>query len=115
MPVITILLDDQVHRRLKLRAAGANLSMSAFLRPLIEDAAFPGGRYVYTSQDELLGIAIQTFAFVAELTAAHSSRAFDQGTASARAMLRERGLLVQDDATSARNGSDTALREEDDL
>jgi len=96
MPVITIRLDDDVHRRLKLRAAGANLSISAFVRPLIEDAAYPGGRYIYTSQDELLGIAIQTFALVAELTGAQAPRALDQGLAHARAMLRERGLLGSD-------------------
>jgi predicted transcriptional regulator len=94
MPVITIRLDDHVHYRLKLRAAGANLSISALIRPLIEDAAYPGGRYVYTSQDELIGIAIQTFAIVAELAGAQAPRALEQGIAQARNMLRERGLLA---------------------
>jgi hypothetical protein len=96
MPVITIRLEDDVHYRLKLRAAGANLSISAFVRPLIEDAAYPGGRYVYTSQDELLGIAIQTFAVLGELGRALAPRALEEGIDSARTMLRERGLLSGD-------------------
>lgn len=93
MPVVTIHLDHELHRQLKLRAGGANLSMSAFLRPLIEDAAFPGGRYVYTSQDELIGIAIQTFMLLAELATAQSPAVVERGMAGARVMLRERGLL----------------------
>lgn len=96
MRVITIRLEEDVYRKLKLRAAGANLSISALIRPLIEDAAYPGGRYVYTSQDELIGIAIQTFAIVAELASAQAPRALEQGIAQARNMLRERGLLSAD-------------------
>jgi hypothetical protein len=94
--VITIRLDDDVHRHLKFRAAGANLSISAFVRPLIEDAAYPGGRYVYTSQDELLGVAIQTFAILGELGRALAPQALEQGLDNARTMLRERGLLSGD-------------------
>ena len=112
MPVITIQLDHDVHRRLKLRAAGANLSISAFVRPLIEDAAYPGGRYVYTSQDELIGIAIQTFAIIAELAGAQAPRALEQGLAQARNMLRERGLLGSDLDAVAGTGPVAASRPE---
>jgi hypothetical protein len=97
MPVVTIHLDHELHGQLKLRAAGAGLSMSAFLRPLIEDAAFPGGRYVYTTQDELIGIAIQTFVLVAELAGANSPALVERGMANARLMLRDRGLLKPED------------------
>jgi hypothetical protein len=113
MPVITIQLDDDVHRRLKLRAAGANLSMSALVRPLIEDAAYPGGRYVYTSQDELIGISIQTFAIVAELAGAQAPRALEQGLAQARNMLRDRGLLASDLDAAAGTSAVAASRTED--
>ena len=97
MPVITIQLEERLHRRLKLRAAGAQLSVSAFLRPLIEDAAFPGGRYVYTSQDELLGIAIQIYAMLAEFVSEQSPQALQAGAKLGRDMLRERRLLSPDD------------------
>lgn len=93
MPFITIRLEDDLHRRLRQRAAGANLSISAFLRPLIEDAVYPGGRYIYTTQDELLGVALQTFALVTELAASQSSDVLPRATSSARTLLRDRGLL----------------------
>lgn len=111
MPVITIKLDDELHRRLRLRAAGANLSLSAFLRPLIEDAAYPGGRYVYTVQDELLGIALQSFAILAELANAQSPEVLARGTSKARDLLRDRGLLPDDNGSPAdpdRHGSGRA-------
>ena len=96
MPVVTIRLDHHVHRELKLRAASNNLSISALVRPLVEEAAFPGGRYVYTSQDEVLGVAVQTFALLAELARVQAPDALRQGISSARSMLRERGLLPPD-------------------
>ena len=112
MSTITIRLDDRLHRRLKLRAAHANLSVAAFLRPLIEDAAYPGGRYVYTGQDELIGIAIQTFSLVAELAAAQSPSILEQGMTNARNMLRERGLLdPQNDPLAEVGRVDTMSRE----
>jgi hypothetical protein len=96
MPVVTIYLDDMLHRRLKRRAFGANLSISAFVRPLIEDAASPGGRYVYTSQDELLGIAIQSFMLMSEMALAQSPAIVERAMLQARAMLHERGLFDPD-------------------
>lgn len=93
MPVITIQLDHELHRRLKHRAANANLSISAFVRPLIEDAAFPGSRYLFTGNDELLGIAIQTYTTMAEYIAEQSPGALERGLANARVIMRDRHLL----------------------
>lgn len=112
MPVITILLEDELHRRLKLRAAGANLSISAFLRPLIEDAAFPGGRYVYTGQDEILGVAVQTFAIVTELASAQSPEVLERAAGNARRLLRERGLTGSDRDGFSHAGSNPDRRGE---
>ncbi|GFZ77899.1 CopG family transcriptional regulator [Sphingobium fuliginis] len=91
MPVITIQLEGELHRRLKRRAATANLSISALVRPLIEDVAI--GRGGYTGQDELMGIAIQTYALVAEMVADRSPQLLARGTANARLLMRDRGLL----------------------
>lgn len=96
MPTMTIRIDDEVYYRLRLRAAGANLSISAFLRPLIRDAAMPGGCYVYTAQDELLGVAIQSFAILAELANAHSPELLERAASNGRELLRGRGLLGPD-------------------
>ena len=93
MRTLSIRIDDALHRRLRLRAYGANLSVSEFLRPLIEDAAVPGGRYAYTSQDELLGVALQTYALLAEMAAQQSGGIVERALTASRAMLRERGLL----------------------
>ena len=93
MRTLSIRIDDALHRRLRLRAYGANLSVSEFLRPLIEDAAVPGGRYAYTGQDELLGVALQTYALLAEMAAQQSGGIVERALAASRAMLRERGLL----------------------
>lgn len=99
MNVISIKVEERLLRRLKLRAAAANLTISEFVRPLLEEAAWPGGRYVFTGQDELLGIAIQTFALVSELAGAHSQALQDRGSLEARRLLRERGLLDSDIAS----------------
>ena len=96
MTVMTSRIDDDIYYRLRLRAAGANLSISKFLRPLIEDAAQPGGRYVYTAQDELLAIAMQSFAILAELANAQSPTLLEQAIANGRDLLRGRGLLGPD-------------------
>lgn len=93
MSIITIRLDEALYRRVKLRAANAQLSISEFLRPVIEDVAFPGGRYAYTGQDELLSVSIQTFAILAALASETSPQVVERGMADARHLLRERGLL----------------------
>lgn len=93
MRVMSIRLDDELHRKLRRRAYAANLSLSKFLHPLLEDAAFPGGKYVYSGQDELLGIALQTFAILSSVASETSPDAFQRGLAHARDMLSQRGLL----------------------
>jgi len=97
MTVMTIRIDDDIYYRLRARAAGANLSISKFLRPLIEDAVLPGGRYVYTSQDELLGVAIQSYAILAGFVSEQSPDALRRSVAMAQDMLRNRGLIGPDD------------------
>ncbi|MGE6694387.1 CopG family transcriptional regulator [Sphingobium limneticum] len=93
MRTLSIKVDEALFRKLRLRAYGANLSMSEFVRPLIEEAAHPGRRYVHSSQDELLSVSIQTFAILAVLAAETSPRVVERGMADARHLLRERGLL----------------------
>ena len=92
---ITLRVDDDIHRRLSRRARMAGVTLSEMLKPAIEEVVFPGGRYVFTGQDELLTVALQTFALVAEL-AGERSGLVERGTANARLMLRERGLLTGD-------------------
>ena len=96
MRTLSIRIDDALHRRLRLRAYGANLTMSEFVRPLIEEASYPGSRYVHSSQDELLSVSIQTFAILAALAAETSPRVVERGMADAQHLLRERGLLDPD-------------------
>lgn len=93
MKVISIKVEEPLLRRLKVRAAAANLTISEFVRPLLEEAAWPGGRYVFTGQDELLGIAIQTFTMVSELTGDQSPALLERALLEARRLMRERGLL----------------------
>jgi hypothetical protein len=91
--ILSIRVDNDLHRRLRHRSAAAHLSLSQLLRPLLEEAAWPSGRYVFTGQDELLGIAIQTFAIIAELAGAQSPSLLERGSHEARRLMRERGLL----------------------
>jgi hypothetical protein len=105
MRVVSIRLDDELYRQLRRRAWTADLSISGFLRPLIEDAALPGGHYVYTSNDEILGIAIQIFAVLTTMAGAQSPRLVEEGLATARAMLRDRGLLGPDEDSTTATGA----------
>lgn len=96
MKVISIKVDEELHQRLRYRAIGANITISDLVRPLLEETAWPGGRYVFTGQDELLGIAIQTFAMVTELTGAQSPALAERAMYEARRLMRERGLIEGD-------------------
>jgi len=93
MKTLSVKVDEALYRKLRLRAYGANLTVSQFVRPLIEEAAHPGTRYVHSSQDELLSVAIQTFAMVAALAADTAPHAIEKGMADARHLLRDKGLL----------------------
>jgi hypothetical protein len=51
---INIRADAALHLRLHRRGAGADLVFSTFIRRILEQAADPGGCYIYSSQDEIL-------------------------------------------------------------
>jgi len=97
MRVVSVRLDEELYRKLRRRAYAANLSLSRFLQPMLEDAAFPGGKYVYSGQDELLGVALQTFAILSSVASEQSPEAFQRGLAHARDMLDRRGLLGEEE------------------
>ncbi|WP_131818689.1 CopG family transcriptional regulator [Sphingomonas turrisvirgatae] len=86
-------MDDELYRRLRLRAYGGNLSLSKFLQPVLEEAATPGGRYPFTANDEILGIAIQIFALLSEVALHQSPDLCNKALDRARVLLAERGLL----------------------
>jgi hypothetical protein len=92
---ISVRIDDALYERLNRRAAGADLSFSKFVRSVLEQAADPGGRYIYSSQDEILATCIQIFSIVATATGQQSPKALEQAKADARDMFLKRGLLDQ--------------------
>lgn len=96
MVKINFRLDERLHERLQRRALGANLSVSAYVRRILEQALDERGRYVFSSQDEILATAIQIFSIVATSVGQQSPKALEEGMAQARAILAERGLLGQD-------------------
>lgn len=90
-------IDEALHARLSRRAHGANLSLSAFIRSVLAQAADSQGRYIYSSQDEILATCIQILSILATATGQQSPKALEQGMADARAILLERGLLGMDE------------------
>jgi RHH-type transcriptional regulator, rel operon repressor / antitoxin RelB len=90
---ISVRVDDTLYLRLQRRAQGANLSLSDFVRSVLVQAADPRGRYIYSSQDELLGIAIQILTLLATAIGDRSPQVLERGMADAKAILEERGLL----------------------
>lgn len=90
-------IDEDLHARLSRRAHGADLSLSAFIRSVLAEAADPGGGYIYSSQDEILATCIQILSILATATGQQSPKALEQGMADARSILLERGLLGQGD------------------
>lgn len=95
MVKINFRLDERLHERLHRRALGANLSISAYIRRLLEQAVDERGRYVFSSQDEILATAIQILSILATSVGQQSPKALEEGMAQARAILAERGLLGQ--------------------
>ena len=75
------------------RARGANLSLSEFIRQVLEQAVDERKRYVFSSQDEILATSIQILSIVATSVGEQSPKALEEGMAQARAILAERGLL----------------------
>lgn len=90
---VSVRVDADLYRLLSKRAAGAELSLSDFVRAVLRQASEPQARYIFSSQDEILATCIQILSIVATSTALTSPKALEQGMADARAILRERGLL----------------------
>lgn len=93
MPKLNFRLDESLHAALLRRALGANLSLSGFIRQLLEQAVDERKRYVFSSQDEILATSIQILSIVATSVGQQSPEALEQGMAQARMILAERGLL----------------------
>lgn len=93
MDRISVRVDPDLHERLQRRAAGAELSFSTFVRSILEQAADPGGRYVYSSQDEILATCIQILSILATSVGSRAPDTLARGMAEARTLLRTRGLL----------------------
>jgi hypothetical protein len=93
---ISVRIDSDLHERLNRRAIGADLSLSSFVRSVLQQAADPGGRYIYSSQDEILATCIQILSIVATAAGQQSPEALKKGMADARRILLERGLLGRD-------------------
>jgi RHH-type transcriptional regulator, rel operon repressor / antitoxin RelB len=93
---VSVRVDDTLYQRLHRRAHGANLSLSDFVRQILVQAADPRGRYVYSSQDELLATSIQILTLLATSIGQRSPEILERGMQDARAILHERGLLDQE-------------------
>lgn len=98
MPKLNFRLDEHLHAALMRRALGANLSLSGFIRRILEQAVDERKRYVFSSQDEILATSIQILSIVATSVGEQSPKALEQGMAQARIILAERGLLGGEDA-----------------
>ena len=98
MPKLNFRLDEPLHAALMRRAHGANLSLSGFIRQLLQQAVDERKRYVFSSQDEILATSIQILSIVATSVGQQSPNAHEQGMAQARMILAERGLLGGEDA-----------------
>lgn len=90
---ISVRVTPDLHDRLQRRAAGAELPFSTFVRSVLEQAADPGGRYIYSSQDEILATCIQILSILATSVGNRAPDTLAKGMADAKALLRERGLL----------------------
>lgn len=90
---ISVRVDPALYLRLQRRAQGANLSLSDFVRSVLAEAADPRGRYIYSSQDELLATGIQILTLLATAIGERSPQVLERGMRDARAVLEQRGLL----------------------
>jgi hypothetical protein len=90
-------LERALHVALVRRARGANLSLSAFIRQVLEQAVDERKRYVFSSQDEILATTIQILSILATSVGQQSPKTLEQGMAQARSILLERGLLGEAD------------------
>jgi predicted transcriptional regulator len=104
MPTITIRLADELHEHLTQAAYTTGLSISAYLRPIIEDAL--QGRLSDDSErlNEIIRVAIQAFALVGEDISRRSPEALAAGMRQSRRWLEERLLIDPEDADSQAEG-----------
>jgi hypothetical protein len=89
---ISARIDDDLRDRLNRRARRAGVSLTELLRPAIEDVAYGRNGYVFSSQDEILSVALQTLSILAAFVRSQSPEVLERGLADARAMLDARGL-----------------------
>jgi RHH-type rel operon transcriptional repressor/antitoxin RelB len=90
---VSVRVDDTLYLRLTRRAVGADLSFSDFIRSILTQAADPRGRYIYSSQDEVLATCIQILTILATSVGQRAPEVLERGMADASSILRERGLL----------------------
>jgi len=93
---ISVRVEPDLYRRLSRRAGGASLSLSDFVRAVLEQAADPKARYAFSSQDEILATCIQTLAILATATGMQNAKALEAGMVEARRLLIDRGLLDEE-------------------
>lgn len=93
MARINVRLDDELYERLQRRAAGAELPFSEFIRSVLAQAADPAGRYIYSSQDEILATSIQILSILATSVGDRAPDTLRKGMEQARTLLAERRLL----------------------
>jgi hypothetical protein len=94
MSKISFRLDEELYQRLCRRAQGAGIPLSTFLRGVLTQAADPRGRYIYSSQDEILATSIQVLSILATFVGRQSPVSLEKGLEEARSILEERGLLA---------------------
>lgn len=95
MPKFNIRIDDELYELIHRRAHGAGIPLSTFCRRILTEAADPRGRYVYSSQDEILATSIQILAILATWVGTNAPAVLEQGLKEARAILAERRLLAE--------------------
>lgn len=93
MARINVRLDGDLHEQLQLRAAGAGMPFSDFIRSVLKQAADPAGRYIYSSQDEILATSIQIVSILATFVGDRAPDTLARGMAQAKEHLKERRLL----------------------
>jgi RHH-type rel operon transcriptional repressor/antitoxin RelB len=96
MARINVRLDADLHDQLQRRAAGAELPFSEFIRSVLVQAADPAGRYIYSSQDEILATSIQILSILATSIGDRAPDTLRKGMEQARTLLGQRGLLDPD-------------------
>jgi len=95
---INFRIEEAVYARLVRRAHGANMSLSAFVRSVLAQAADPNRDYIYSAQDEILATQIQILSILATAVGERSAATLERGMTEARALLLERGLLPEESA-----------------